>query len=311
MPTGEARSRAARVIGVDLQTGTVARGLRAAGVRAILLKGPALTDLLYDPGELRTYADVDLLIAEADAPRAATVLTQLGYQPLVEDGALRGHRPLHAHEWTAPSAASVDLHRTLPGASAAPAEVVAHLAAHTRTLLVAGEPVEALDEAAALVQVALHAAHHGPRSPKALNEVERAATRRPDRSWRAAEKIAQEIGAAPAFAAGLRCSPAGTLLADRLGLSREAPVDVLLKAQGAPPLAAGMDWLLRSPGAAARARLIARTALPRPAALRLWRPLARRGRAGLLLAYLSHPLWLARHTVPSLIAMRRARRAAQ
>ncbi|CAB4934222.1 unannotated protein [freshwater metagenome] len=311
MPAPDARIRAARVIGVDLQTASVMHRLREAGVATILLKGPALADLLYDAGELRTYTDVDLLVRDMDAERAASVLTQLGYRPLVDDGALRGHRPVHAHEWSTPAGASVDLHRTLPGATAAPADVFAVLAGHTRTLSLCGAEVEALDDEAALVQIALHAAHHGPRSPKALSEVERAAARLPDRSWRRAAGIAEALGAAPAFAAGLRCSPAGTALADRLHLNREAPAEVLLKAQGAPPLAAGMDWLLRTPGAGARARLIARTALPMPAALRLWRPLARRGRAGLLLAYLSHPLWLGRHAVPSLLAMRRARRAAR
>lgn len=303
------RARAARTIDVDLTTAAVVASLRAAGVRSILLKGPALARLLYGPGEHRSYTDVDLLVAPADAGRANEVLGRLGFSPLVSDEALGPHRPLHAHEWRRTGGgASVDLHRTLPGAAAPPDDVAAVLAAHTATTEIAGEEVEALAPPALLVQVALHAAHHGPRSGKALRDLERAAGRQPYDAWEEAATIARQIDATPAFAAGLRLVPAGAALADRLALPLDVPVDVRLKAAGAPPLAVGLDWLLRTRGLRARLALVARTALPPPSALRLWRPLARRGTSGLVAAYASHPFWLARHAVPSIRALRGARR---
>jgi hypothetical protein len=308
MDPADARTRVARTIAVDLVTAEVTGALRTAGVLPLLLKGPALSALLYGPGEHRSYADIDLLVPPDHEARAAEALRELGFEPLVDDDALRGHRPVHAHEWRRPGGASVDLHRTLPGARAEPAVVAEVLAAETTTIRVVGVDVETLAPPALLVQVALHAAHHGPEWEKALRDLELAAERVPDETWASAAAIAGRIDAGPAFAAGLRLAPAGAALADRLGLPHDAPVDVLLKASGAPPLAVGLDWLLGTQGARARLGLVARTAFPRPSALRLWRPLARRGRAGLVAAYASHPFWLARHAIPSVRAVRRARR---
>lgn len=305
----DGRVRAARTIEVDLATATVVRSLRGAGVRCILLKGPALAALLHGPGELRPYVDVDLLVAPADEPRAGDVLRELGFEQLVGDAELGGHRGLHAHEWRRAGGASVDLHRTLPGARAGPAAVVAALGTQTRTIQVAGEEVEALAPPALLVQVALHAAHHGPLAPKALDDLERAAERIPFETWLQAATLAERIDATPAFAAGLRLAPAGPALAERLSLPRVVPAEVALRAGGAPPLAVGLDWLLQTPGPRAKLALVTRTALPSPGALRLWRPLARRGAPGLAAAYVSHPFWLARHAVPSVLAVRRARRS--
>lgn len=304
-----ARVRAARTIDVDLTTAAVARGLRDAGVRAVLLKGPALAALLYGPSEHRSYADVDLLLAPGDEAPAGAALRGLGFQPIVDDEALRGHRRVHAHEWSRGRGASVDLHRTLPGAAFPPSVVWDALASETGAITVGGVEVETLSTTGLLVQVALHAAHHGPLSRRAIDDLERAVRRMPLETWSGAAELAARIGATPAFGAGLRLAPAGAELAEELGLPDEVPVDVALRAAGAPPLAVGLDWLLRTEGLGARLALVARTAVPAPSALRLWRPLARRGPGGLAAAYVSHPLWLARHAVPSIRAVRRARRS--
>lgn len=303
----DSRVRAARTIAVDLVTAEVVRRFRVAGVRCILLKGPAVAALLRDGGDLRAYVDADLLVAPEDEERAAGVLRELGFEQLVSDAELRGQRRLHAHEWRRADGPSVDLHRTLPGARADPAAVVSVLATRTSTISVAGEKVETLVPAGIALQVALHAAHHGPLAPKALDDLDRAAERIPFAAWAEAAALAERIDAGPAFAAGLRLRPEGAALADRLSLSHAVPVDVALRAGGAPPLAAGLDWLLQTPGTRAKLALVTRTALPTPGALRLWRPLARRGASGLAAAYLSHPFWLARHTLPSVLAVRRAR----
>lgn len=311
MDRAGARAHAIQAIGVDVVTASVVSALRAAEVRSILLKGPTLAGLLYAPGELRRYVDVDLLVASADEERASRVLRGLGFGQLVGEEELGGHRRLHAHEWVGTAGVSVDLHRTLPGAAAPPERVVEVLMRHTRPLEVAGAQVEALAPSALLVQVALHAAHHGPRAPRALDEVARAVAHVPLETWELAASLAGEIDAVPAFATGVRLAPGGDTLADRLSLTRDAPVDVALKAAGAPPLAVGLDWLLRTSGPRAKAALLVRTAFPSPGALRLWRPLARRGRSGLVAAYATHPFWLARHAVPSALALRRARAGAR
>ncbi len=310
MRAADARIQAARTIDVDRSAALVVDQLVGVGVRCVLLKGRAIAELLYGPGEHRSYVDVDLLVPPADDRAASEVLRTLGFAPLVDERAVRGHRPLHACEWTHPAGASVDLHRTLPGASADPDEVFAALAAETMTVRLVGRDVPALAPPATICHVVLHVAHHGPAGAKALRDLERAIERASLETWRAAARLAERIGASAPFAAGLRVTPRGAVLADRLALERAAPVDVALKAGGAPPLAVGLEWLLRTPGVRGKAALAVRTAFPPPSALRLWRPLARRGRMGLLAAYASHQLWLARHAIPSALAVRRARRGA-
>jgi hypothetical protein len=67
---------------------------------------------------------------------------------------------------------------------------------------------------------------------------------------------------------------------------------------------------LLEPGSTrARLRLLWAELLPSPAFMRLWSPLARRGKRGLLCAYLWRPLWLLWHLPAGLRDLARARRS--
>lgn len=57
------------------------RGLRAAGIPAIVLKGPLLAHDLYGDVALRVAGDVDILVREADFSAAAAVLAGQGFRP--------------------------------------------------------------------------------------------------------------------------------------------------------------------------------------------------------------------------------------
>ena len=78
---------------------------RTEGLAAVALKGAALHALnIYVPGE-RPMADIDLLVPEADAPRAAQLLASLGY---IQTGAIWKHQMFEhpqsraqAHAWQA------------------------------------------------------------------------------------------------------------------------------------------------------------------------------------------------------------------
>jgi hypothetical protein len=80
-------------------------GARTQGLAAVALKGAALHALkIYVPGE-RPMADIDLLVPEADAPRAAQLLACLGY---IRTGAIWKHQMFEhaqsraaAHAWQA------------------------------------------------------------------------------------------------------------------------------------------------------------------------------------------------------------------
>jgi hypothetical protein len=301
-------------LGADVTTAEAVGALEQRGIPTILLKGPVVAGVLYDRGELRPYSDCDLLVAPGDvAPGdercAEETLRVLGYAPLVGDSRLKGHRPLHAREWIRADTASVDLHRTLPGAQAEPQAVWDELSRHRRPLRLAGREVDGLDAPGLAVVLSLHVAHHGTKMRKAVADLRRALERLPAAEWQSAVRIATTIGAVGAFAAGLRVLPEGTELAERLCPGARPPSYVLLRAQGSPPLAAGIEWLGQTRGLRAKTSLLARTFVPAPGALRLWRPLARRGRAGLMAAYVTQPFWLAAHAGPSLVAVRRARRA--
>jgi hypothetical protein len=54
--------------------------LRQNGIRAIVLKGPALAVQLYRSASLRECRDLDILVAKEDLPRAISVLHASGYR---------------------------------------------------------------------------------------------------------------------------------------------------------------------------------------------------------------------------------------
>jgi hypothetical protein len=74
---------------IDGLVADLGRGVSAASVPCILLKGAALLRTVYpDPG-LRRLGDIDVLVDERDLPRAASVLEEMGFR--------RVARPLRAH----------------------------------------------------------------------------------------------------------------------------------------------------------------------------------------------------------------------
>jgi hypothetical protein len=52
-----------------------------------VIKGPVFARMLYPTPELRTFTDIDVLVAPAAAPRLATLLTGRGFALADEPGA--------------------------------------------------------------------------------------------------------------------------------------------------------------------------------------------------------------------------------
>jgi len=309
MALSEATVRAAaRGLAADVVTAEVLTAFAEQRISGIVLRGPAFQRWLYSPDEVRTYVDVDLFVRPADRARAEAVLRGLGFDPLVEEFELRGHRPLHATEWTRDGGISVDVHETVSGAGAPPRQVWEAFRARAVSLSINGVEAMIPDAAGVALLVGLHAAHHGVRLERCRSDLRRALDRLSDQAWHEAAELACRIDAAPAFAAGLSIDSRGHELAAKLGLPSKRPVDVELRASSPPPLALGLEWLSRTPGARAKTGLLVRTAFPAPGAMRAWRSRARSGRGGLAVSYLTHPFWLARHLPSSALALRRARR---
>jgi hypothetical protein len=291
----------------------VVQRLRDEGIRAILIKGAALKRLLYGDGEPRPYGDVDLLVSPADHARTESILAKLGFTKYVDDADYPGHEPLHALPWTRGDASKplVDLHTTLAGAMADRSAVWDTLREETDRLEVGGVEVEVLTPTGNALHVALHAAHHGRAARTPMVDLERALALLEPSVWERASVLASRIDATEAFAAGLRLNPDGAAVADRLHLSETTTLETALKARSAPRLAAGLARLGGVSGPRAKLALIARGMVPTAAWMRSRFPIARRGRLGLLAAYLWFPIWVLVHIGPALMALWRAQREAR
>jgi hypothetical protein len=280
--------------------------LRDGGVRAILLKGPALTAWLY-PGEPRAYSDVDLLIRDLDRDAAEDVLRDVGFERIAID-VLPDDRPHHARTYLKPGGAAVDLHHTMVGVGASSQMAWTVLAADTEWLPLGNEQIEVLSRPARAFVVVLHAAQHGVEAEGPLEDLRRVLEKLSLEDWPAVRQLAEQLDAIPAFSAGLRLLPAGRTVAAKLALPETASVETLLRSTSAPTMSLGFDWLARTQGFRRKARFVGRKIVPQPSFMRAWTPLARRGRSGLAAAYLWRVASLAVRAGPAYIAWRKARR---
>jgi hypothetical protein len=286
----------------------VSHALRDAGVRAILLKGPALASWLY-PHETRVYSDVDLLVNVRDRGAAEVVLEGLGFRPVAID-VLPHDRPQHARTWLQDTGAAVDLHHTLVGA-ARPSDVVwAVLTERTEWLQLGDSKIEILSVSGRALVIALHAAQHGVAGEGPLEDLRRVIERLSLDEWHVVRLMAEEIGAVPALAAGLRLSRSGSEVAVEMNLPEARSAETVLRATSAPTTSLGFEWLSRTHGFRRRSTFVARKIVPTTEFIRDWTPLARRGRAGLAAAYVWRVVWLAGKAAPAYIAWRKAQRAA-
>lgn len=290
---------------VDAVTAEVSMALDAAGIEHRLMKGPTFGCWLYDAETVRGYGDSDLLVPPSSWDAAGDVLRSLGF--VVDMGALEHPRMegLSSFSWVRPPVDNVDLHATLAGIGVEPAVAWAVLSARPEPCEVNGRFVPAFPEDAKAFHVAIHATHH--HVGKQLLDLERAITVVDMATWQRAAAIAEALDALPAFATGMRLSPAGVALADSLGIGEVRSVDTELKV-GGTPLAEGLEGLLKLDGLVPKLRLVAREVGPTPAFMRWWSPLARRGRRGLAVSYVGRLLWLVVRTPPAVLARQRAHR---
>lgn len=286
---------AAQALAVDAATAEVSTALARAGVASVLLKGPTLAEWLYRDGSVRSYTDVDLLVAPDRIPAAEAVLARLGFEPLEEDSD-------HAEPWARPAdLARVDLHRRLWRSAAPPARAWSILCERA----VATMPVAAVDVTvptlpARALLVACHAAQHADVGGKPLEDLRRALDAAPPEVWREAAALAEALGLLHALADGLSLTPAARAVADGL------PLVALL--QRSPDLAAArLERIATTDGLPRRARLVLGVIVPPPDVLRWSSGIARRGRRGLAVAYVVRAVRIVVEVVPALLRWRRLR----
>ena len=296
---------------LESATADVVRALGAHGIPCILLKGASIACWLYPDGPPRTFNDCDLLVSPADHLSATEVLAELGFEPHIDERAMPEWWIEHAMGWLRrQDGAAVDLHRTIPGVGVTPLRLWETLSSDLEKILVGGQPVHALALPGKAFHLALHAAQHGGQWGVKLDELRQAILQTNEHTWRSAARIAEQVGATPAFASGLRMVPEGRALAARFGLSMATPVAVALRAGTAPPVALGFDELARADGVLARIRILRHKLAPPPTFMLAWSHHAHRGLAGLMIAYVWRPVWLLLRAPAGFRAWRTARRDA-
>ncbi len=133
--------------------------LDAAGVRFAVLKGASVARTVYPDPSLRSFGDLDLLVATADYDRACELLQRLGHvrsQPEPRPGfdARFGKASVHVHP---DDRVEVDLHRTLVlgpfGLWMRPEELLRSAA----TFEIGERAVARLDDTGLLLNTAMHA----------------------------------------------------------------------------------------------------------------------------------------------------------
>ena len=109
----------------------------------------------------------------------------------------------------------------------------------------------------------------------------------------------------------LRAATADSLLVDPAEHERALAAlstAAVMRGEGMPRAQRSLEQLGRTHGVGERLGSILRKASPSPGLMRTWKPLPRRVRAGLLLAYLWRPPWLLWQLVLAAGAYLRARR---
>jgi hypothetical protein len=285
----EAGRRAAMwTMAVDAVTVEVMAALAQASVDCVLLKGPSIAAWLYDDPAERPYVDTDLLVEPGRLGTAAATLETRGFRRAFGPLPHPGMEGAPSYPWRR-GAVEVDVHQTLPGATADGRQVWDVLRPGCEELVVAGTPTRVLGRPARLAHVALHAAHHGPRVERPIEDVRQALRRAPDEEWREAADVAARIGASRAFAAGVA-----------LGRGEQPAAEV--------PLAAGLERVSAATGMRAKGRILAEEVVPSAEFMRWWAPLARRSRRGLAAAYVLRWAYLAVRAPAAVSAWRRMNR---
>ena len=288
---------------LDQAAAEVLAGLGEAGVEPLLLKGRGLATLLYGAGYDRSFSDVDLLVAPAKLDAAEDALARLGYAE-ADDGIDDIGGVIHAHTWirTVPRSAvdpPIDLHRRFPGSRADPAVTWVALLARRVWIELAGRPAPVLDRVGQAMHLATHAAQHGPEFGTQVHELELALATWPANVWESATVLAASIDAAEPFAAGLRLSRGGTMMAERLGLAPTGGLDWAIRHRGERPRGTfHVQAFAEARGIRGRFDVLRRSLFPRREWIVSAHPWSRPGGIRVLAAYgvhlLTAPAWAAR-----------------
>jgi hypothetical protein len=185
------------------ELGLIDRTLQAAGLEYLVLKGPVLAERVYRRADLRSYVDIDLLVAPADFGAALAALEAAGCAVYERNWQLARKRLLGELRLFTPAGAVLDLHWHVIADRATRAAFPVDLAAvrgRACTVAVGGRPVRTLDPADTVVHLALHASLAGGHRLVWLKDLEQAMLAPDAPQWSELEPRAAEWRAGPALA---------------------------------------------------------------------------------------------------------------
>jgi hypothetical protein len=187
----------------------VAAALADAGIAWVVVKGPAVVELLYAGAGGRGYRDLDLLVEPSDFRGALAALETAGYAPMDRNWSVLRREMRGEVHYRGESGHELDVHWNVVNMYRGRMRV------STGSLLRRSEPVElagvaarTLDPTDTLIHLALHAAISGGDRILWLKDIERSvAVRPPDwsalversRAWRVGAPVGLLLGRAARF----------------------------------------------------------------------------------------------------------------
>jgi hypothetical protein len=176
---------------------------QSAGISFIAFKGPALAQQAFGDTTIRTFSDLDLIVAPEELPAAVNELSSLSMtatpsrtkaelSELLHSGLLA--RLTHEHTFVRTKSPipgyplRVDLHWNVAPISFERIEY-AQIAADPEAVLICGQKVDTLNAERCLVALAIHATKHQFADLKWLVDIAELA-QRPDLNWDKIEEIA-------------------------------------------------------------------------------------------------------------------------
>jgi hypothetical protein len=189
--------------------------LAKADVPAIALKGPVLSERLYDDPAIRLSQDIDLLVAADHLPDSLEALASLGYQP-GSDASINYHLRHHHHLLLCcPGRPNLELHFRLFSGFGIALAAKEFLARSLEYRTIRGSHCKVLAPEDELLYLAIHAANHGCERIAWLYDLKAFLLRYPNVDWSEVFARARTGNVAAALAFALETAR------QRLGIAHE------------------------------------------------------------------------------------------
>lgn len=218
------RSYALYTMNLTAEMSRLFESFGAAGIEALVIKGPVLSARCYgDPG-LRQYGDLDLIVRDADILRATELMVAHGYEPSVPLAAIRAKKIPGEYVFRqSTTKLLVELHSELTFRYHPRPLPLENLFERQTRVNIDGREIPALSPEDELVLICIHGAKHFWEQLSYIADVAAFVSNQP-LDWGRVTSAAEEVAAERMLYVGLR------LAADLLGAPLPEDVAALIRA---------------------------------------------------------------------------------